>query len=191
MLKAKASGVIVDHFAGFYTEADTFEETMAKVHDFYANEHHIILLAAKSDALTFAFMAAADAGHIDNDHAWIVLGPLDKDDMLQAVDTFNDVLLQRRTGFNQSQQQTSNETSMDTMPLYPEAHITSAFALEASNSTVSPIEYLAWKSSRMEDIVYRETFDGGIFSFAVTSNLTGYPPYETFRTTWAQLNSSL
>ncbi|ORY93043.1 periplasmic binding protein-like I [Syncephalastrum racemosum] len=192
MLKAKANGIIVDHFAGFYSEADTFADTTAKVHNFYAAGPHIVLFAAQNDALNFAFIAAADAGYIDTDHAWVVLGPVDNSEMVQVVETFNNVLVQRKTDTNQPQlQQQPNMTDMDIMPLYPRAHISSALALKAARVAISPIEYLAWKSKRMQNIVYRQTFDGGIFSFAVTSNLSGYPPYETFRTTWAKLNSSL
>ncbi|KAI9251354.1 periplasmic binding protein-like I [Phascolomyces articulosus] len=182
IMNAKTQGVHIQTYQSFYDDTTSISQVAKDIDEFLSSGVRIILVAAQGDAQTTALTVAAHRGYMDENHVWLIPGPLQ--DLQNAITRFNDILYRRSQGEQLSEathvgQQDVSQKTLD------------------SNKTVSslgwvtPLDYLAWTTIDTSPISYDDAFSGGIFSFRKGMDLSGYPPYDQFLEKWSRLDPAL
>lgn len=184
VMKAKSQGILVNGYQSFYGESDPLHQVSDDIEELLSNPNsRIVFVVAQDEAMTTALVAAANKGYMNSDHVWISLGPLPDTTTIQSsIDGFNAILQSRQQG--QTHQQ---------LDWYANSDVASeSLQSNQTGNSMRAIDYIAWTTQEYQHpIDYPTAFSGGIFSFALGINLTGYGPFDQLQHTWSQLDPQL
>ncbi|KAI8147771.1 periplasmic binding protein-like I [Fennellomyces sp. T-0311] len=179
IMKAKSQGVHIKTYQGFYNDNDPISQVYKDILGFLTSGVRVIVVAAQGDAQLAALTTAAHLGYMDINHVWISLGPVG--DIKASVDRFNSILARRGNG-----EQLQDEENVG-MQVVAQNSLDS----NRTQNWISPVDYLAWTTTKTQTIPYETAFSGGIFSFMTGKNLTGYPPYDQFADKWTRMDPAM
>ncbi|CDS08588.1 hypothetical protein LRAMOSA09949 [Lichtheimia ramosa] len=184
VMKAKSQGILINGYQSFYGESDPLHQVPDDIDELLSNPNsRIVFVVAQDEAMTTALIAAANKGYMNSDHVWISLGPLpDTTDIQSSINDFNSILKSRQQG--QTHQQ---------LDWYANSDVASeSLQKNQTGNSMRAIDYIAWTTPEYQQMIdYPTAFSGGIFSFALGINLTGYGPFDQLQHTWSQLDPQL
>ncbi|EPB87172.1 hypothetical protein HMPREF1544_05997 [Mucor circinelloides 1006PhL] len=161
--KTKKMGILSVKSSQTFEDDGNTNNIHASIDTLMSLGSRVVFIASK-DSAAKALLIAAVTGHVNNETVWLIMGNASNvtHQLNQHVDLYNRIIQTRLNSGNQSSPTT-----------YENA-----------------VEQLAWSTNKLNLLTMEHLFVGGVFIFEQQTELTGYPPYDTFRQKLSQFDPS-